>query len=190
LKINAERTADGGRGNSVFYHPLNPGVNFEEKVPILYLEGDGSTLTKEDIKETLKELVKKGTMITRDTAGFIEIGSGRSIRHISGSSQSTKRIRDIGARIAKMLALNNINELVENSVLVESGKNKDASKTQIKAYHRFYTPIRTKGGLYVIRIVAEERIDKNDLIPIEADLYELSLNIKIPQAPPSKPQAA
>jgi len=66
----------------------------------------------------------------------------------------------------------------------------DPNKINVKAYHRFYTPVKTKDGTYIIRIVAKEDINSDTLIPVEATLYDVVIKKKIPPLPQQRPQAA
>jgi len=166
----------------VYFQPVNADVDLDARVPVVYLAGDLSALTKQELREKLrtklKSLVDDGVMITRDAAGFIGIGSRKKRDHVLGSSQNTSRIRDIGTRNAKNLALNSIDELVKNSVLIESIPNTEADKVGVKAYHRFYVPIMTRGGRYTIRLVAEEYTNSDGLRPIDATLYDVVIKNK------------
>ena len=114
-------------------------------------------------------------MITKDNLGHISLGSNTKIRHVIHSSRSAKAL-DSQTQELRGRALSSIQDLIENSVLVESVANKkNSGNPNITAYQRFYTPIAINdGNYYAVRIVAEEE-KGGALKPIQATLYDLIL---------------
>ncbi|WP_367268289.1 hypothetical protein [uncultured Phascolarctobacterium sp.] len=65
-------------------------------------------------------------------------------------------------------------DLIKKSVLVESIPNrKTDGKPKVRAYHRFYVPVRVNGKIYTVRLVAEERNGDITLDPTNVNLYDV-----------------
>ena len=170
--------------------PLNSNVDLDTDFEVEPVQLTGEIVNKEDLTKKLRELLNSSGIITKDNLGYISLGSNKKIKHVIHSSRSAKALNSQTQEL-RGRALSSIQDLIKNSVLVESIANKkNSGNPNVENYHRFYTPIATTdGNYYAVRIVAEE--GKNGTLrPIQATLYDLILEGKknvspLPQRHPS-----
>ena len=86
------------------------------------------------------------------------------------SAKPTDTFKEQDARNAALLS---IEDIVKNSVLIESFPNRNSKKKHLKNVHRLYVPLRIGDELHTLRVVAHETQDKSGLVPIRADLFDL-----------------
>ncbi len=157
---------------------LNNEVDLDTEFEVEPIELTGEIPTKEELTQKLRSLLSSGEIITKDNLGNISLGNNTKIKHVVHSSRRENSL-NTEAQELRGRALSSIQELINNSVLVESAPNKKTDKKpNVVAYHRFFTPIATTdGNYYAVRIVAEE--SKNGTLrPIQAVLYDVIIEGK------------
>ena len=171
-KMKLERGKTEAQGES-FGQPVNPGVNLEQKVPVLDLSSMEGTSTPKELLARLKDMALKDEVwISRDAEVFATLPRGKKLKHVAYSSRMP------GSREARALRSNiasGLNDLVQNAVLVESVPNNDPKKADVLNFHRLYVPVRTDAGVQTVRIVAEELKGSDKLKPTDVELYDVVL---------------
>lgn len=176
LDISGKAPEDGERLNQA---AMRAGIDLNQEVPVLDITEQipGKNLTKQDKKELLSYIrslaEQKEHGLTAD--GLADIGiMPKNAKHIAYSSffapPMPMRIR--------AGAIQTIGDLIKNAVLVESIPNrKTEKKPHVRAYHRFYVPVRfVRGNDYqveTIRLVAEERDGEITINPTAVELYDV-----------------
>lgn len=176
LDISGRAPEDGERLNQA---AMRAGIDLNQEVPVLDITEQipGKNLTKQDKKELLSYIrslaEQKEHGLTAD--GLADIGiMPKNAKHIAYSSffapPMPMRIR--------AGAIQTIGDLIKNAVLVESIPNrKMEKKPHVRAYHRFYVPVRfARGNDYqveTIRLVAEERDGEITINPTAVELYDV-----------------
>lgn len=169
--LNADGKEVDGSANG-FEQALNAGVNLDEQVPVVDITA-ALPLQKMSNKDVLKFLrglaQKEGTIPSADGKAMFDLE--KKARHITYSS---RKGMDNDTYKARQASIRSIRDLLKNAVLVESIPNrKTAKKPNVRAYHRFYTPVRVNGELRTIRVVGEESGDTITLNPAEINLYDV-----------------
>ncbi len=169
--------AENGEG---FEQPVNPGVNLEQKVPIVDISSkleDAQKETPQSILNFLREeFIGQDPDISADAQAMIGVPSGNKARHVVRSSQRGLSYEDITQRTAGLLSLR---EILQNAHLIESHDNQKAGKELVGRVHRFYVPVWAGGEQpRVIRISAQEKVDSDGRIPLTLDLYDVIMEDK------------
>ena len=169
--LDADGKEVDGSANG-FGQALNAGVNLDEQVPVVDITA-ALPLQKMSNKDVLKFLrglaQKEGTIPSADGKAMFDLE--KKARHITYSS---RKGMDNDTYKARQASIRSIRDLLKNAVLVESIPNrKTAKKPNVRAYHRFYTPVRVNGELRTIRVVGEESGDTITLNPAEINLYDV-----------------
>jgi hypothetical protein len=112
----------------------------------------------------------------------LKISSNSNAKHLVRSSKDIDTAEEKKTRNA---ALETIDDVVKNSVLIETIPNQKPQKTDLKQVHRLYVPMRIEEKTVLLRVVAHEMKDESGLIPIETKLFDLMLEDKENSASPS-----
>lgn len=165
-----------------YNQPVNADVNPDEKVNIVDLTNTYKPgITKKELVQLLRNMAKEGTTFTSADEKAILSILPKNVRHVVYSS-----MKDVPYRVQKVRkqGIQSIKDLVNHSVLIESTPNtKRIQKPDVEMYHRFYVPVKVGGQVYAVRIVAEERNGKLNLVPKELTLYDVIIEKRPISAP-------
>lgn len=162
----------GSRTDGQTNYAVNADVNPDAMVNIVDLTG---RVPKEVVNSTvLKRYVQylAKTNIKFDSADNKAIMSvlPKDIKHIVYSSMKTSK----GFLNVRSNSLFSIGDLLNNAVLIESIPNKkNDKKPNVRAYHRFYVPVKLNDKIYTVRLVAEEQGGEITLNPTNTNLYDV-----------------
>lgn len=162
----------GSRTDGQTNYAVNADVNPDAMVNIVDLTGKvpRSVVNSKSLKQYITELASSEAKFTTADQKAILSVLPKDIKHITYSSNKNMRKQEINSRTIGLL---NIKDLIGNSVLIESIPNKKTdSKPNVKAYHRFYVPVRVGNNVYTVRLVAEEQSSSIALNPLETNLYD------------------
>ena len=160
---------------------LRSGVDLDEEVTVVDVSAaiPAGSANRRAVLSFIRQLAASGKRYkTTDDMAYISV-LPKDVRHIAFSSHKNAKTRpeEHPVRIASIYALP---DLLENAVLIESIPNKKkAKKPNVKAYHRFYVPIRTRTRIYTLRLVAEEQANGSVAFnPAELNLYDVIVERK------------
>ncbi len=160
---------------------LRSGVDLDEEVAVVDVSAaiPAGGANRRAVLSFIRQLAASGKRYkTTDDMAYISV-LPKDVRHIAFSSHKNAKTRpeEHPVRIASIYALP---DLLENAVLIESIPNqKKAKKPNVKAYHRFYVPIRTRTRIYTLRLVAEEQASGSVAFnPAELNLYDVIVERK------------
>lgn len=162
----------GSRTDGQTNYAVNADVNPDAMVNIVDLTG---RVPKEVVNSTvLKRYVQYLAKTNKkfDTADNKAIMSvlPKDIKHIVYSSMKTSK----GFLNVRSNSLFSIGDLLNNAVLIESIPNKKTDKKpNVRAYHRFYVPVKLNDKIYTVRLVAEEQGGEITLNPTNTNLYDV-----------------
>ena len=176
VTIDADGTVQEGALNA-----LRSGVDLDEEVAVVDVSAaiPAGGANRRAVLSFIRQLAASGKRYkTTDDMAYISV-LPKDVRHIAFSSHKNAKTRteEHPVRIASIYALP---DLLENAVLIESIPNqKKAKKPNVKAYHRFYVPIRTHTRIYTLRLVAEEQANGSVAFnPAELNLYDVIVERK------------
>lgn len=176
VTIDADGTVREGALNA-----LRSGVDLDEEVAVVDVSAaiPAGGANRRAVLSFIRQLAASGKRYkTTDDMAYISV-LPKDVRHIAFSSHKNAKTRpeEHPVRIASIYALP---DLLENAVLIESIPNqKKAKKPNVKAYHRFYVPIRTHTRIYTLRLVAEEQANGSVAFnPAELNLYDVIVERK------------
>jgi len=162
----------GSRTDGQTNYAVNADVNPDAMVNIVDLTG---RVPKEVVNSTvLKRYVQYLAKTNKkfDAADNKAIMSvlPKDIKHIVYSSMKTSK----GFLNVRSNSLFSIGDLLNNAVLIESIPNKKTDKKpNVRAYHRFYVPVKLNDKIYTVRLVAEEQGGEITLNPTNTNLYDV-----------------
>ena len=160
------------RADNQINYAVNADVDPDAMVNIVDLTG---RVPKEVVNSTvLKRYVQYLAKTNKkfDTADNKAIMSvlPKDIKHIVYSSMKTSK----GFLNVRSNSLFSIGDLLNNAVLIESIPNKKTDKKpNVRAYHRFYVPVKLNDKIYTVRLVAEEQGGEITLNPTNTNLYDV-----------------
>nr|DAS84512.1 MAG TPA: hypothetical protein [Caudoviricetes sp.] len=161
----------GGNADG-FTQALNAGVNLDEQVPVVDITAalPQQKMSNKDVLNFLRGLAQKeGTIPSADGKAMFDLET--KARHVTYSS---RKGLDTDTYKVRQASVRSVRDLLKNAVLVESTPNrKTAKKPNVRAYHRFYVPVRVNGELHTIRVVGEESGNIITLNPAEISLYDV-----------------
>jgi hypothetical protein len=184
---------ENGR-TKLFQSAMLAGINSKQKVNVVDLSSQfttDSSLSKTELSTYIQGLINKTQLKSSDKKAILQFVA-RSKRvgkndvlipdHIAGSSKVEANYKG-----ERNTAVNNIVDLIENSVLIEKTKNKTPNvKPNVDYYLRFYVPVKINNNIFAIRIVAENNTN-NNLFNIEVgNVYDLIIDKKL-QTPSTSP---
>ena len=176
----------GGEADG-FTQALNAGVNLDEQVPVVDITAalPQQKMSNKDILNFIRGLVQKNDTITSADGKAVFSILPKDVRHITFSSNKKASSKEFRIRKAGVLS---IQDLLQNAVLVESTPNrKTGKKPNVRAYHRFYVPVRFGNDLKTLRIVAEEQNGAITLQPTDVNLYDIIVEQKAARTPAGIP---
>jgi len=161
-------------GDVYFQPPINADVNLDATVRIVDFNTEqqaaGQLATPQELLEHIKSFIGKEAMLSADSKTALEVSSNSKAKHLVRSSWKGQTYEELDAKSTALLSLDDV---VKNSVLIESQPNFKPEKKDLINVHRLYVPMRIENELHVLRIVAHENKSKNGLTPISADLFDL-----------------
>jgi hypothetical protein len=140
-------------------------------------------VTSQSVLAYIRKLIAEETKIkTADNEAIMSI-LPKDARHITYSSRKGLRKKDESNRKKILLS---IKDLIAMSTLIERIPNtKKDQKPHVKAYYRFYVPVRISNRIKTIRIVAEEQEGGIETSPKLVNLYDVIEEKKRRTFPPT-----
>lgn len=174
--------------NNIFYQSaMVSGINPFQKVDIIDLSSkfpNDSTLSKKDLSKYIQSLINSKPLQSKDKkALFSFIGRSKRVGkrdvfipdHIAASSKVETQHKG-----ARNTVVNNIVDLIKNSVLIDSEPNRNKKvKPNVNNYLRFYVPVKIDNDVYTVRITAENNRSKDIFNILNADVYDVIIDKKM-----------
>jgi hypothetical protein len=138
--------------------PDNYGDNeaFKQSLEIVSkLDLPRTAKTFDEAKEAIKDII--GKEITNKSDGFIATVSMSSVKKMLSKSAVSKSI----SPEAQAYAVANIDALFENSERLESKQDR-AEDRNVKAIHRYYTPMYFNGEVCAVKITVKELVNSEN----------------------------
>lgn len=152
---------------------LNKDVDLNKMVNVVSIDNllPKDIRNAKELKPYIKQLIEQDDSFnTADKKAVMSI-LPKDVNHLTYSSDKNMRPREYKVRDNSIA---NIGDLIKNSVLIESVPNrKTDDKPKVRAYHRFYVPVRVNGKIYTVRLVAEEQNGDITLDPTNVNLYDV-----------------
>lgn len=173
---------------NIFYQSaMVSGINPFQKVDIIDLSSkfpNDSTLSKKDLSKYIQSLINSKPLQSKDKkALFSFIGRSKRVGkrdvfipdHIAASSKVETQHKG-----ARNTVVNNIVDLIKNSVLIDSEPNRNKKvKPNVDNYLRFYVPVKIDNDVYTVRITAENNRSKDIFNILNADVYDVIIDKKM-----------
>ena len=162
---------------------LRAGVDLNDMVPVVDISAalPQKKLSNKDVLNFLRGVAQKQNVFTSSDGEAVFEILPKDIRHITFSSNKKASSKEFRIRKAGVLS---IQDLLQNAVLIESSPNhKMGNKPNVRAYHRFYVPVRFDKDVKTVRIVAEEQNGKITLQPTGVNLYDIIIEKKAARTP-------
>lgn len=174
--------------NNIFYQSaMVSGINPFQKVDIIDLSSkfpNDSTLSKKDLSKYIQSLINSKPLQSKDKkALFSFIGRSKRVGkrdvfipdHIAASSKVETQHKG-----ARNTVINNIVDLIKNSVLIDSEPNRNKKvMPNVDNYLRFYVPVKIDNDVYTVRITAENNRSKDIFNILNADVYDVIIDKKM-----------
>lgn len=127
--------------------------------------------TNKSILAYIRGLIDEDVRIkTADNRAIMSI-LPKDARHITYSSRKGLHGKEVSNRKNALLS---IKDLIALSTLIERIPNtKKDRKPLVKAYYRFYAPVKINGDIKTIRLVAEEQEGEIHANPLSVNLYDV-----------------
>ena len=184
-KFGLDTAGEFGNGDGLF-QAMMPDIDLDEKVPVLDITNalpSGEAAGNKQVLSFLRQEIKKGNKITSADGKAVISMLPKDARHITFSSRKTIIKKDQSTRKG---AIYSLSDLLKQAVLVESIPNeKKEKKPNVRAYHRFYVPVKTRDGVSTIRIVAEEQNGVITLNPTDVNVYDIIVENRKNTVPPT-----
>ena len=180
--LDADGKEVNGSANG-FEQALNAGVNLDEQVPVVDITAalPLQKMSNKDVLNFLRGVAQQQDTITSADGKAVFDILPKDVRHITFSSNKKASSKEFRIRKAGVLS---IQPLLQNAVLVESTPNrKTGKKPNVRAYHRFYVPVRFGNDVKTLRIVAEEQDGTVTLQPTDVNLYDIIVEQKAARTP-------
>ena len=158
-----------------YYQAINNNLNLNQPVEILSIKNllkNNKNTTKADAKKVIQQIAESGEQIETLSEPWVMdiINNSYKKKHLLNSSLSQKF--DNKQYNRHNIELNNLKDIINNSVLVERVDNiKETKKPNVEEYFYFYTPITDGKNIYLIKLVAEKLKGENDLKNVH--LYDM-----------------
>lgn len=185
LQIKYNIPAENYKVN-LFQSAMRAGINPQQKVQVIDLSNKFTTdsnLSKDELINFIKGLIGTNLASKDKKAIFNFISRSKRIgkrdvfvpAHIAGSSKVETKYKK-----ERNIAVNNIIDLIKNSILIDVSKNKDKkTKPNVDNYLRFYTPVRIGNNIFTVRITAENNKNKDLFNVLNADVYDVIIDKKM-----------
>lgn len=170
-----------------YYQAMIPGIDGKQEVDVVDLTSQFATdskLTKKDLSNYIQTLIKTQPISSKDKKALFSFVK-RSKRvgkkdvyipdHVANSSKVETQYQG-----ERNTAVNNITDLLQNSVLIDIDKNRDVKgKPNVDNYLRFYVPVKIGDDVYTVRISAENNSKRNIFNILNADVYDVIIDKKM-----------
>lgn len=186
--VDNQGTFDSDNPNIYYQSAMIAGINPKEKVQVIDLSSNfanDQNLTRKDLSRNIKNLIGSKPLSSKDKkALFAFVGRSKRVGkadvyvpdHIANSSKVESQNKG-----ARNTFVNNIVDLIQNSVLIDIDKNRVPKvKPNVDNYLRFYIPVRINSDIYTVRISAENNNKKNVFNILNADVYDVIIDKKMP----------
>ena len=174
-KVNTME-ADSQRENAevtILNQAMVSGIDVDQLVDVVDITDSlpEGKVTNKSILAYIRSLIDDGTKIkTADNKAIMSI-LPKDARHITYSSKKTIATKEFLNRGREIFS---IQDLMALSVLIERIPNtKKDRKPNVKAYYRFYVPVKIKGDIKTVRLVAEEQEGEIKANPLSVNLYDV-----------------
>ena len=176
-----KRVFEDINSEDVFNQAMTRGIDKNKKIPIVNLT-EAKIKNKKELKKYINKLVaNKKSIKTRDNAIInfvkkVEREGNKAIDTPTHIIWSSRRNQNHNIRYQ---AIDNIENLIKNSFLVDVDLNSKKDKKDYDLIYRFYVPVRiNEKDVYTIRLTALHNKKNNDSIEIQADLYDVIIDKK------------
>lgn len=184
--MNNQGIFDNANPDIYYQSAMISGINPKQKIDVVDLTSkfaNAQNLTRKDLSNYLKTLI--GTSLKSKDKKAILNFVNRSKRvgkqnvympdHIANSSKVENKYKG-----ERNTAVNNITDLVQNSVLIDIEPNrKKQSKPDVDNYLRFYVPVKINSDIYTVRISAENNTKNNLFNILDGNIYDVIIDKKI-----------
>ena len=163
-----------GLDGETYHQSINNKLNLDQPIDILDISNSiEGKITKEKIKQKIQELIdKKEPIKTLSEPWMMEILNKKKGHIINGSQYGKLDKNEILKRDKQLL---NIDNLIQNSVLIERVNNtKKDKKPDVDEYFYFYTPVKDGKNIYLVKLVAENSKKYNTV-----NLYDVIVDKEI-----------
>lgn len=173
-----------------YYQSMLSGIDKDQKVNVLDLTsafGSDANLSKKDITNYIKSLIGSNPISTSDKKAIVNFiarskrtGKGNVYvpSHIANSSKVETNNKGV-----RNTVVNNIVDLIENSVLIDKSKNRDKqTKPNVDYYYRCYVPVRVNNDIYTVRVTLENNEKDNLFNIINGNVYDVIIDKKMTSA--------
>lgn len=170
-----------------YYQSMLSGIDKDQKVNVLDLTsafGSDANLSKKDLTNYIKSLIGSNPISTSDKKAIVNF-IARSKRvgkkdvlipsHVSNSSKVETKNKGV-----RNTVVNNIIDLIKNSVLIDKSENRDKqTKPNVDYYYRCYVPVRVNNDIYTIRITLENNEKDNLFNIVNGNVYDVIIDKKM-----------
>ena len=173
-----------------YYQSMLSGIDKDQKVNVLDLTsafGSDANLSKKDLTNYIKSLIGSNPISTSDKKAIVNFiarskrtGKGNVYvpSHIANSSKVETNNKGV-----RNTVVNNIVDLIENSVLIDKSKNRDKqTKPNVDYYYRCYVPVRVNNDIYTVRVTLENNEKDNLFNIINGNVYDVIIDKKMTSA--------
>lgn len=173
-----------------YYQSMLSGIDKDQKVNVLDLTsafGSDANLSKKDLTNYIKSLIGSNPISTSDKKAIVNFiarskrtGKGNVYipSHIANSSKVETNNKGV-----RNTVVNNIVDLIKNSVLIDKSENRDKqTKPNVDYYYRCYVPVRVNNDIYTVRITLENNEKDNLFNIINGNVYDVIIDKKMTSA--------
>ena len=164
------------------------GINPNQKIDVIDLTknfANDRKLTRKDLSNYIQTLIGTKPLNTKDKkalASFVKNSKrvGKRDVYIPDHIANSSRV-ELNNLDERKTVVNNITDLIQNAILIDISKNtKKNSKPNVDNYLRFYIPVKINNDIFTVRIVAENNSSKNLFNILNADIYDVIIDKKMP----------
>lgn len=170
-----------------YYQSMLSGIDKDQKVNVLDLTsafGSDANLSKKDLTNYIKSLIGSNPISTSDKKAIVNF-IARSKRvgkkdvlipsHVANSSKVETKNKGV-----RNTVVNNIVDLIKNSVLIDKSENRDKqTKPNVDYYYRCYVPVRVNNDIYTVRITLENNEKDNLFNIVNGNVYDVIIDKKM-----------
>lgn len=173
-----------------YYQSMLSGIDKDQKVNVLDLTsafGSDANLSKKDLTNYIKSLIGSNPISTSDKNAIVNFiarskrtGKGNVYipSHIANSSKVETNNKGV-----RNTVVNNIVDLIKNSVLIDKSENRDKqTKPNVDYYYRCYVPVRVNNDIYTVRVTLENNEKDNLFNIINGNVYDVIIDKKMTSA--------
>lgn len=178
--------------NSVSFNQsaMIAGINPKQKVDVVDLSSqfpNDSKLSRKDLSNYIKTLVGVNKISSKDKKAlfnFIRRSKriGKKDVYVPDHIANSSKVENV-YKGERNTFINNIVDLIQNSVLIDVEPNsKKNEKPNVDNYLRFYVPVQIGNNTFTVRITAENNSKQNIFNILNADVYDLIIDKKMPSS--------